>query len=316
MAVSNQDWQLLSFSGIPSFPGMDTIRMPFVVHGEILANTDKVGVKGMDFGNSKMSLVYEVQKSRLTGTLNIPGMPLDGGMNFGGAAQVRMDGSGFYFAASGQVSNVPVIVPVTLKSGIMLGYYNSPDYQDAHDVLFMYTHHKTFPCSFKNNGFKGFLVMGEIPVPGIGDMKVDIDLGIASAGAGLDAYVDGYIFGNYESGILKLGAGASANVRAYAYASIPALTVSGEVHTRGSLDMDVGFDMGTKKLNLGYDFRLSSTLSVSGELDYGLGTLSAKVPLGFCFSLDGSVGMNPFTRVGPSPGFSLGSSGCSTVCNE
>jgi hypothetical protein len=180
----------------------------------------------------------------------------------------------------------------------------------------MYTHRKSYPCSFKNTGLKGFLVMGEIPVPGIGDMKVSIDLGIASAGAGLDAYVDGYIFGNYESGILAMGAGASANVRAYAYASIPALSVSGEMSTRGALDMAVKFDTGSKKLDLGYDFRLSSTLTVSGELGVSPFKVSAKVPLGFCFSLNGAVGVNPFTYSGPSPGFSLGSSGCSTVCNE
>jgi len=315
MRVEGNDWGLLTFSGEPlNFEGLNTGRIPFTVHGEIVANPEKVGVQGMDFGGATMSLVYELDKARLTGTVIIPKLPLEGGMNFAGAAQVRLDGNGFYFASSGQVSNVPIIVPVTLKAGIMMGYYSSKDFKDANEVLFQYTHKKGFPCSFGNNVFKGFFLTGEIPVPVIDGLGVDVDLGIASAGLGLQAYIDGYFFGNYDASVWKLGAGASANIRAYAYASIPALTVSGEVTTAGALDMAVGFNSQTKELDLPYDYKLSSSLKIKGELDLGITKPSAELPFGFCFSLGGKVGINPFENIGPNPDFALSDAGCSTVC--
>ncbi len=313
MTVAGSDWGLLNFSGLPTgYDGLVPNRMPFVVHGEIVANTKKVGVTKMNFAGATVSVVYDVDKSRLDGTIIIPKTGLDGGMSFNGTAQFRIDENGFYMAASGVVTDVPIIIPVTLKAGVLIAWY-SGDVGDARTALFTYTHRKRFPCSVKTtDGFKGFFVIGEIPIPKLDGLKGSIDLGIASAGFRVSAYVDAYLSAQLIDGTFKLAGGVNADAQAVAFATIPFLVVNGYAHVVGALDFAAtvggGYDF-----YFGYGFKLSEKLIITATLALPyLPEQSVSIAPGFCMTINGGVGVGPKHMDGPDLGLTL--SECQPGC--
>ncbi|MFD2572023.1 hypothetical protein ACFSUS_15370 [Spirosoma soli] len=309
--VNGTQWELLKFSGIPGgFDGLDPTeqnRIAFTAYGEIKAENQKFKPKGIDSGNGKvgkdgdkigasgvgtpfgnLELVYDMSEKRFTGTLQVPGLAIgEEGMSAMGTAQVRFDPKGFYFVLGGMVKDVPIIVPVDLKGGVMVGWYASDDIGEAKEILFAYSHRKALPCAFKA-GFKGFFCIGEVPIPVIGSYKSELEVpGVGGYKVAMDAYVDGYLFGNYDGGVLTWGSGLGVSSHAYAYGKVLVVSASGETYMSGSADANMTLQSGQVAIDL--TMNMSAGFAVSLTVDPPGTMLDATVPVSadFCLTLKG-----------------------------
>ncbi|WAC13137.1 hypothetical protein [Dyadobacter pollutisoli] len=320
-AVSNKQWELLKFSGIPQgFTKMldedEKNRLSFTAYGEIKAEGQKIKLDGIDTGMGGLSLVYDHENKRLTGSMQLSNIPVPPTMTFvNGMAQVRLDANGFYVVASGELQDVPLIVPVTMRAGLMLGVYNSPDLGDAKHVLFANSHRNELPCSF-TSGFKGIYATGEIPVPVISSFKYELSVpGVGGYKVGMDAYVDGYVFGNYDNGAFAVGGGLGVGAHAYAYGSVLSLSAGGEIHVNGGVDSQLSVNPGDKSVSVTMDSRLSAGFSVT--LTEDLTGLATGTSADFCLKLAGTAkykfGNSPEFAITPDCSFSKCTSGCLTA---
>lgn len=317
-SVSNKQWDLLKFSGLPQgFSKMlgeeEKNRLAFTAYGEIKAEGQKVKLDGIDTGMGGLSLVYDHEKKRLTGSMQFSNIPVPPTMTFmNGMAQVRLDANGFYLVATGELRDVPLIVPVTMRSGLMLGVYNSNDLGEARDILFANAHRKELPCSF-TSGFKGIYAIGEIPVPLINSFKYEMSVpGVGGYKVGMDAFVDGYVFGNYDNGTFATGGGMGVAAHAYAYGSILSLSAGGEVHVNGGVDTKLTVNPGTKNVSVSLDSRLSAGFSVT--LTEDLTGLDTGTSADFCLKMAGTasytIGSSPDVSITPDCSFTKCPSGC------
>lgn len=311
--VTNNQWELLKFSGIPGgFEGIEPTeenRIAFTAYGEIKAENQKFQPKGIDSGNGtvgkdgskigasgvgtpfgNMELVYDMSESRFTGTLQVPGLAVgDEGMSAEGTAQIRIDPQGFYFVLGGMVKNVPLIIPVDMKGGVMVGWYGSTDIGEASDILFAYSHRKALPCAFKT-GFKGFFCVGEIPVPLVETVKQELSVpAVGGYKVGLDAYVDGYLYGTYDSGALTWGSGLGVGVHAYAYGSILVVSASGDVYVNGSADAAMTLKSNQVSLDLGVNLSAGFGVSLAVDPPGDLLDTSVSTSADFCLTLKGKA---------------------------
>ncbi|MCE7043284.1 hypothetical protein [Dyadobacter sp. CY312] len=316
--VTNKKWDLLKFSGRPQgFSEMlgdeEKNRLSFTAYGEIKAEGQKIELDGIDTGMGGLSLVYDHGKKRLTGSIQLSNIPIPPTMTFmKGMAQVRLDGNGFYLVATGELQNVPLIVPVTMRAGLMLGVYTSNDLGDAKQVLFTNSHRKELPCTF-TSGFKGVYAVGEVPVPIIGSFKHELSVpGVGGYKVGVDAYVDGYVFGNYDKGTFGVGGGMGVGVHAYAYGSILSLSAGGEVHVNGGVETALTVNPGVKKVSVSVAAKLSSGFSVS--LSEGITGVTTGANAGFCLGFDGTAsytfGQSPDVSITPTCSFEECTGGC------
>lgn len=309
--VTGNTWDLLTFSGIPGgFEGIDPTednRIAFTAYGEIKAENQKFQPKGINSGNGtvgkdgskigasgvgtpfgNLELVYDMATKRFTGTLKVPGLAIGTeGMSAEGTAQIRIDPQGFYFVLGGMIHDVPIIVPVDLKGGVMVGWYGSNDLGEANDILFAYSHRKALPCSF-TSGFKGFFCVGEIPVPIVGSFKSELEVpGVGGYKVAMDAYVDGYLFANYDGGVLSWGSGLDVSSHAYAYGQILVVSASGDLYMSGSANATMSLQSGQAdvdlKLNMSSGFGVSLSVDPPGTLLDATVSTSAD----FCLTLSG-----------------------------
>ncbi|WP_338873512.1 hypothetical protein WBJ53_30730 [Spirosoma sp. SC4-14] len=321
-AVSGGQWGLMTFSGLPK--GFDMLaeqeqnRLSFTAYGEIRADNQQIKLDGIDTGMGGLSLVYDRREHRFTGTLAMSHLPVPPTMTFSGIAQVRLDGKGFYLVASGNVQNVPLIVPVDMKGGLMLGFYDSQDLGDANAVLFANSHRKALPCAFAQR-FKGFYVTGEIPVPIIGEWKEQKSLpGVGEYKLGLDAYADGYLFGNYSSGNWSYGSGLGVGAHAYAYGRILVVEASGEVHINGAADAVLTANPGDKSIALTLGMQLNAGFLVNLKVDPpgDLLDYSTETNADFCLKLGATAayryGEKPAIKPDVSCTFDKCTGGCAT----
>ena len=320
--VSGGQWGLMTFSGLPkglgSLAEQEQNRLSFTAYGEIKADKQQIKLDGLQTGMGGLSLVYDRLNSRFTGTITINNLPIPPTMTFSGVAQVRIDPKGFYIAASGDLQDVPLIIPVTMKGGIMLGFYDSQDLGDANDVLFANSHRKALPCAFTQS-FKGFYVTGEIPVPIIGDFKSQLNVpGIGGYQVGLDAYVDGYLFGNYSNGNWSYGSGLGVGVHAYAFGQILIVEASGEIHINGSEDAAMTVNPGDKSIALTLGMQLSAGFAVSLGIDppSPLPSYNVNTSADFCLKLGATAsykfGNSPKISPDVSCTFDKCTGGCAT----
>ncbi|MVM30695.1 hypothetical protein GO755_11690 [Spirosoma sp. HMF4905] len=289
-AVSNNQWQLMTFSGLPK--GMGTLaeneqnRLSFTAYGEIKADKQQIKLDGIDTGIGGLSLVYDRQQNRFTGTLTVSNLPVPPTMTFSGVAQVRIDPKGFYVVGSGNLLNVPLIIPVDMKGGFMMGFYDSQDLGDANALLFSNSHRKALPCTFSQS-FKGFYITGEIPVPVIGNFSSKLDVpGVGGYSVGLDAYVDGYFFGNYTSGTWNFGSGLGVSAHAYAHGKILIVEASGDIYQNGFADAALTLNPAEKSIAMTMNMQLSAGFSVSLGVDPpGLPSYNVGTSADFCLKL-------------------------------
>jgi hypothetical protein len=319
--ANGNQWGLMTFSGLPGGFQMwkeeDKNRLAFTAHGEIIANDQKIGLDGIDTPLGGLSLVYDRKNSRFTGSVQLTALPIPPCMLFeNGMAQVRVDGNGFYIVASGTLNYVPLLVPVTMKAGLMLGYYNSDDLADASSVLFGSSHRKSLPCSF-NTGFKGVYATGEIPVP-FAEFKSELSIpGVGGYNIGLDAYIDAYAYATYKgNGAFGFGTGMGIGAHAYAYGTILSFSAGGEVHVNGGIDTALDVNLSTKTIGLSLGAHVGAGVSVtleenitgikhSGSADFCIGVAAAG-----SYTIGGSLNISPSF----SPSFSVcPQPGCSTI---
>jgi hypothetical protein len=301
-SVVGKNWELMTFSGLPNgFEMLKTVeanRMSFKAYGEIQANDEKIALGGIDTGLGGLSLVYDMKQSRFTGSLQLMDIPIPPTMIFAnGMAQFRMDRNGFYVVASGHLQDVPLIIPVDMKAGIMLGYYNSLDLGDASAVLFGNSHRKELPCTF-TSGFKGFYVTGELPVPFIGTFSEGFTVpAVGGYRIGVDAYVDGYVYGNYTSGgAFDFGAGVGVGVHAYAFGNAPSLEVGGEVYVNGGVNTNLSVNTSTRTLGM----------SLNGNLGAGFSARLKFDPPGSALDVDTSVDAGICLKLGATASYTFG----------
>lgn len=319
-SVTNKQWELLKFSGLPQgFSKMlgeeEKNRLAFTAYGEIKAEGQKIKLDGIDTGLGGLSLVYDHEKKRLTGSMQLSNIPVPPTMTFmNGMAQVRLDGNGFYVVATGELQNVPLIVPVTMRAGLMLGVYNSNDLGEAQQVLFTNSHRKALPCSF--NGFKGIYAIGEVPVPLIKSFNYELSLpGVGGYKVGMDAFVDGYVFSNYSDGAFTTGTGLGIGAHAYAYGSILSLSAGGEIHVNGGVDGTLTLDPGAKSVTVDMNSRIGAGFSVT--LTEGLTGGTTGTSADFCLTLAGKaqykIGSSPDLSITPGCMFTACTGGCTVT---
>ena len=323
--VDKGQWELLRFSGIPNaytmIPEDETNRLTFTNYGSIRAENQKIKADGIGGTNGfpGMTLEYDMAKSRFTGTVTLPpNMPLPPTMRVEqGVAQVRIDGSGFYLAASATVHDVPLIIPVTMKAGLMLGYYASSDFTDAEPILFSNTHRKALPCAFKQT-FKGVFVNGEIPIPIIEDFKFQKNFGFGSINTGLSAYVDGYVFGNYDNKTFNFGTGLGTTANFYAYGSILNVSAGGELTMTNSSQFDLNYDTSIKKVSMAAKMNMGAELKAAVHVDLGVKSYDTSGDVGFCigmsypelsYTIGGGVSISK-------PSFEFKTSMCTGDCSQ
>ncbi|GAB2560562.1 hypothetical protein [Spirosoma areae] len=323
--VKNGQWDLLTFSGIPTGYTMladeEKNRLTFTNYGSIRAENQKLTADGIGGSNGfpGMTLEYDMAKSRFTGTVTLPpNMPLPPTMTVEqGVAQIRIDGSGFYLAASATVRDVPLIIPVTMKAGLMLGYYASSDFADAEPVLFGNTHRKAMPCAFKQT-FKGVFVNGEIPIPIIDDVKFQKSFGFGSVNTGLTAYLDGYVFANYENKAFTFGTGLSAGANFYAYGSVLNVSAGGEINVNNSSQFELSYDTSIKKVTMDAKMNMGAEFKAAVYVDLGIDSYHTSGDVGFClgmsypklsYTIGGGVSVSK-------PSFTFESTKCTGDCSQ
>ncbi|MEZ0539955.1 carboxypeptidase-like regulatory domain-containing protein [Fibrella arboris] len=290
--VKNGQWELLQFSGIPTgfdmLPATDVNRMSFTNYGAVRAEGQKIKADGLGAseGFPGLSLEFDMANSRLTGTVKLPpNMPLPPTMTVEqGMAQVVIDPAGFYLVASATVRDVPLIIPVTMKAGLMLGFYTSPSFTEAEPILFQNTHRKALPCAF-NGGFKGVFVNGEIPIPIIDNFSFEQSFVIGNVKMGLNGYIDGYSFANYNNGAFKFGAGLGAGVHYYAYGSVLNIAASGSIDVDGSEQADLSYDVPSKTIGMSFGMKLSADFKAKLYVDLGIDSYSTDQQIGFCLGM-------------------------------
>ncbi|MCF2489889.1 hypothetical protein [Dyadobacter sp. CY347] len=319
-SVTNKQWELLKFSGLPQgFSKMlgedEKNRLAFTAYGEIKAEGQKIKLDGIDTGLGGLSLVYDHEKKRLTGSMQLSNIPVPPTMTFmNGMAQVRLDGNGFYLVATGELQNVPLIVLVTMRAGLMLGVYNSNDLGEAQQVLFTNSHRKALPCSF--DGFKGIYAIGEVPVPLIKSFNYEMSLpGVGGYKVGMDAFVDGYVFSNYSNGAFTTGTGLGIGAHAYAYGSILSLSAGGEIHVSGGVDGTLTVDPGAKSVSVEMNSRIGAGFSVTLTEDLTGATTGTSAD--FCLTLAGKaqykIGSSPDLSITPGCMFTACTGGCTVT---
>ncbi|WP_375446804.1 carboxypeptidase-like regulatory domain-containing protein [uncultured Fibrella sp.] len=296
--VKDGQWNLLQFSGIPTgftmLPAEEVNRMSFTNYGAVRAEGQKIKADGLGKtegkdgkeGFSGLSLEFDMANSRLTGSLQLPpNMPLPPTMTVEqGMAQVVIDPAGFYLAASATVRDVPLIIPVTMKAGLMLGFYTSSNFKDAEPILFQNTHRKALPCAF-DTGFKGVFVNGQIPIPLIDNFSYEQSFVVGNVKMGLNGYIDGYSFANYDNGAFKFGAGLGAGVHYYAYGSVLNIAASGSVDVDGAVQAELSYDVPSKTVGMAFDMKLSAEFKAKLYVDLGIDSYSTDQEIGFCLGM-------------------------------
>ncbi len=208
------DWTKFTFSGkMTGFNGMQSnLTKTFTVHGSITAENEGLGVKNIsgDFGG--MSLTYDIRNARLTGSMDIDRHM--GAVRIKGAANILVDGTGWYFLTGGQLT-APGFGD--MAAGMLIGDYRAMA-PDVVSTLMQFAYDKRVPSAFRT-GISGFFFTGRKDVPIINIPDFEIDLGVMSASLGLTAGLDGRLWMGFDGSGNEYGIGAMAFVHAWFKAS-------------------------------------------------------------------------------------------------
>ncbi|MBN2612961.1 MAG: hypothetical protein JXB00_15505 [Bacteroidales bacterium] len=213
--ISNvNDWSKFTFSGdMTGFKGMESnVRKTFTVHGSITADNESLGVKNMPGPFGGMAITYDIQNARFTGSIDIDKQI--GPMNMKGAANIVVDGSGWYFLLGGQLTTPGI---GNMAAGMLIGDYKIMP-PEITQTLMQFAYNKNIPASFKT-GISGFFFTGQKSVPIINIPNYEIELGVLSASLGLTAGLDGRVWMGFDASGNEYGIGAMAFAHAWFKAS-------------------------------------------------------------------------------------------------
>ncbi len=230
MAVKSDSWDYFRFAGdLTGTKGVkqDQNRMAFTVKGEIEADEQHLGIKNVNTPFGNMSWTYEFKNKRLIGTLDIH-KDL-GGMALDGQAESLVDSRGWYFIAGGTLK-IPGIGPA--NAAMLFGDYPVMT-SSVREKFAASSYNKNLPASFEKN-ISGFLFSGALQIPVL-IPNIDVNMGIASVGFGVDAGGDIRAWKGFNEGGSEFGIGALAFIHAYLYMN--AITCT-------SLDADATVELG------------------------------------------------------------------------
>ncbi|MDP4114577.1 MAG: hypothetical protein Q8903_00495 [Bacteroidota bacterium] len=232
MPVINGSWDFFSFSGdLTGTKGVtdDNKRMSFIVKGEVEADNQKISIKNIPTPFGDLKLTYDFENQRLEGNMQINQEA--GGIQLYGAANLRIDGDGWYFFAGG-TSTIPGSGPV--KMAMLFGDYPRIE-QYIKDEFAKTSYKKSLPASFTNS-ISGFFMSGSAEFPII-IPSVSIWLAVATFEIGDDAGLDTRIWCSFDGKGSEYGIGNLGFVHIWAKLKTIICTELG-----GSLTQDLGYE--------------------------------------------------------------------------
>jgi len=256
---SNQ-WTNLTYTGIMydnmKSDGIKDPKMTFTVLGAVSANSDQLGLSGMDTPFGKLNLTYEFANSRLIGNLNAKGAVLGPITVIEGEVEFLCDPKGFYVAGGAATLVAIPFIQGKYNLGFMIGYY--PDQSTVNNRIWpLVTRYTTSTvenkCYLKQISSKlaGFYFTVDRVMFDVNKNYSPIVNVKAYGAIGVD------IFGNFispvsagVSGRARLNAGVSAYLP-----GIPIISVGTDVNSLARFDFGVYGSSGFKaSLDLKMDF--------------------------------------------------------------
>jgi hypothetical protein len=237
MMVSGNDWDNLQFTGelietsskpsTLSNAGKKTV-LEFTVYGDIQAKSDEVEVSNLA-PLPGLTLTYSKAEQRLIGNLTLVKQDF-GGFSVSGAMEFSIGSPGWYMAAAGQVTGIPVIND--FSAGVLLGMYsNLPD-----NVIKIATQFsKTVPCALNDSKshFSGFFITGQKSTPLIPNVDIGFNAGVASFYLEVDMpTLDVSLYTSFQPFSVHMGLGIYAGINA-GMSSITCTDISGSVNIIG-----------------------------------------------------------------------------------
>jgi hypothetical protein len=237
MMVTGNDWDNLQFTGelIETSSNQTTLSnagkktvLEFTVYGDIQAKSDEVEVSNLA-PLPGLTLTYSKTEQRLIGNLTLVKQDF-GGFSVSGAMEFSIGSPGWYLAAAGQVTGIPVIND--FSAGILLGMYsNLPD-----NVIKIATQFsQTVPCALKDSKshFSGFFITGQKSMPLIPNVDIGFNAGVASFYLKVDMpTLDVSLYTSFQPFSVHMGLGIYAGVYA-GMSSITCTDISGSVEVIG-----------------------------------------------------------------------------------
>jgi hypothetical protein len=208
------DWTNFVFSGdMKGFVGMDNhVRKTFTVFGDIVANQDTLGVKNVPAPVSGMNVTYDIQNARLTADFEINQQI--GAIHVQGTTNMVVDAAGWYMLTGGLLTSPGL---GTLSAGMLIGDYHQMAPQVTQKLV-EYSYNKNIPAGFQS-GISGFLFVGQKTVPIINIPSFNLNLGVLSAGMGLEVGMDARLWMSFNGSGNEYGIGAMAFAHAWLSAS-------------------------------------------------------------------------------------------------
>ncbi len=236
MMVTGNDWDNLAFTGelieksakpTLSNGGKNTV-LTFTVYGDIQASSEKVEVSNLS-PLPGLSLTYIFDERRLVGNLTLDKQPF-GGFSVSGAMEFSIGKPGWYMAAAGQITGVPVVND--FSAGVLLGMYNNlPD-----NVIKIATQFsKTVPCALNDSKakFSGFFITGQKSMPLIPNVDISLNVGVAAFYVKVEMpTLDLSLYTSFEPFAAKMGIGIYAGVYA-GMSSFTCTNISGSAEIIG-----------------------------------------------------------------------------------
>lgn len=296
MRVINNQWDTLRIAGdliTTSGIKQGENRLSFVVTGDWIASSQKIGIKNINTPFGGMSWTYNFEESRLIGSMNID-KDL-GGIHINGPAETVVDGSGWYF-----FGGISMKIPGIPEAGaaLIIGDYPSLP-QSVKNGFSSVSYNKKLPCYFHNQ-IKGFMFSGHAAIP-VFVPSIDVNAVVATIKFGVEAGADVRIWSGFDGSGNEYGIGALAYL--HAYFKMSAITC-----TKLSADakLELGFE-GIYQTNPG-----TFTLSGCGGFSIGASVVQKGIGIGdFCTPpeitvFNESIGMHANIKLNSSGDISLG----------
>jgi hypothetical protein len=292
MAVTNNDWSILTYEGDMSNNTADNSTKPaytkFSVMGDINASSDKLEVSNSTpFG--EMTTIFDFPHKRLIGKITATDVLL-GANIINGTIETLFDPSGFYIAGGCKADvHLPnPFVDGTYNLGFMIGSYKITD--ELWGVVNSYKNPAVVDNCFRtdpaiNGVLKGFYFTLDRSII---DASLDFDFVLASGYVQANAVIGADIWANFS-------AQTSIGLKGYAYAHVAAgLSAITGTSISGSLDAKalVTFQFENNRfdaltdLNLGFKATISQSLVLTTiSEDISIACQAAAGTNGFSFSL-------------------------------
>jgi TANFOR domain-containing protein len=312
MMVTGPDWDNLQFTGEllekSSKPTLSNNGTPtvltFTVYGDMQAKSDNVQVSNLA-PLPGLTLTYLFNDKRLVGNLTLLNQNF-GGYSVSGAMEFSIGVPGWYMAAAGQVTGIPVIND--FSAGVLMGMYKQKLPDNVVQIATQFS--KTVPCALKDSvsHFSGMFLTGQKSMPLIPNVNLGFNAGIVSYYVKVVMpTVDVSLYTSFDPLSVHMGLGVYAGVYA-GMSSITCTDITGSAEVIGRV----------------YGSFSKSNLSIGGDV---CGSIKIVVTQGVPTLVSGckfpttlineSLGLKIKASVssanGTDFGFSLGS-GCTVSC--